>query len=74
MKSFLKQSNTTTVISERQQRNDKLTQAHMIDTVTKFDCDERVLGENGGSYLKHVPVPVPWHHQHIKQSAASFLL
>ena len=56
MKVFLKQSSTTTVVSERQQRNDNLTQAHMIDTVTKFDCDERVLGENGGSYLKQVPV------------------
>ena len=56
MKVFLKQSNTTTVISERQQRNDKLTKAHMIDTVTKFDCDERVLGDNGGSCLKQVPV------------------
>ena len=59
MKVFLKQSNTTTVISERQKRNDKLTKAHMIDTVTRFDCDERVLVENGGSYLKHVPLPVP---------------
>ena len=56
MKVFLKQSNTTTVISERQKRNDKLTKAHMIDTVTRFDCDERVLGKNGGSYLKYVPL------------------
>ena len=59
MKSFLKQNSTTTVVSERQQRNDTLTEAHMIDTVTKFDCDERVLVENGGSYLKHVSLPVP---------------
>ena len=43
MKIFLRQSNTTTVVSERQQRHDTLTEAHMSDTVTRFDCDERVL-------------------------------
>ena len=50
MKIFLRQSNTTTLVGERQQRNEALVKAHEVDTVTKFDSDERVLVDNGGVY------------------------
>ena len=50
VKIFLRQSNMTTLVSERKQRNEALVTAHEVDTVTKFDSDERVLVDNGGGY------------------------
>ena len=48
MKRFLQESNTVTIIAERRTQYAKLTQADSLDTTTGFDCDERLLIENGG--------------------------
>ena len=48
IKRFLQESNTVTIIAERHIQYAKLKRADSLDTTTGFDCDERLLIENGG--------------------------
>ena len=55
VKRFLQESNTATIITEKETRDKELLEAHSLDTSTGFYYDEQTIIKHGGKYGKSRP-------------------
>ena len=53
VKRFLRESNTATIISEKETRDKEFLEAHSLDTSTGFHYDEQTIIKHGGKYGKN---------------------